>query len=107
MLVNAGWADDVGVIEGVAGGGLTIFLYFAVPVLVVTFIAWAVIAWYASDDRQLAAGWVAALAIGVLFGFSLTGGSPMVLAQAACGQIGAWLLARLALRTRATDAPGT
>lgn len=93
-----GWADDLGVVERVAGGGLWIFLFLAGPVIAVTSIAWAVIAWYATDARQLAAGWMLALVVGWLGVLPIAGegGSyePVVLLAAAAGQVGAWLLRR-------------
>lgn len=110
LPVDDGWADDLGVVERAAGGGLWVFVFLAGPALVVTFIAWAVIAWYASDDRQLAAGWVAALTIGWLGALPVAGEGgtlePVVLVAAACGQVGAWLLRRVVLRpvVRATPA---
>ena len=106
---DGGWADDLGVVERAAGGGLWIFVFLAGPVLVVTFIAWAVIAWYASDGRQLAAGWGAALVFGWLGALPVAGEGgtlePVVLAAAACGQGGAWLLRRFVLRPGATATP--
>lgn len=109
LPLDDGWADDPGVVGRAAGGGLWIFGFLAGPVLVVTFITWAVIAWYASDGRQLAAGWVAALAVGWLGALPVAGEGgtlePVVLVAAACGQVGAWLLRRLVLRTGVTATP--
>lgn len=104
LPIGEGWADDLGLAERATGGWLWLFPVLAGPVLVVTFLAWAVIAWYASDARQLAVGWGAALAIGWLGALPVAGedGSlePIVLVAAASGQLGAWLLRRRVSRAQ-------
>jgi hypothetical protein len=72
------WASELSMGTRIADGLIVALVYVAVPTMLVTFLTFAVLAWYATTPAQLRAGWIGALVVGAFAALVVTDLDPSI-----------------------------